>query len=170
MQSNRREFLLLSRRLVLSSVALGLAPLRLCAEDLENLGLARLSETDAIVLAQVSRLLFPHDALADEVYLEVVQDMDRDMEKDKKVSMLLQGVRFTLDRLAGKPFTEAGNREQVQILKGLQGTDLFNYLHSRSIDSLYGNPAVWKLLGYQGSSVEYGGYLHRGFDDIDWLE
>ena len=27
----------------------------------------------------------------------------------------------------------------------------------------------WKKLGYEGSSAEHGGYLHRGFDDIDWL-
>jgi len=31
------------------------------------------------------------------------------------------------------------------------------------------DPALWKTLGYQGSSIEHGGYLYRGFDDIDWL-
>jgi hypothetical protein len=28
---------------------------------------------------------------------------------------------------------------------------------------------VWPLFGYEGSSLEYGGYLERGFDDIGWL-
>ena len=35
--------------------------------------------------------------------------------------------------------------------------------------SLYNQPAVWAKLGYEGSSAEHGGYIHRGFDDIDWL-
>jgi hypothetical protein len=35
--------------------------------------------------------------------------------------------------------------------------------------TLYSNPQVWPLFGYQGSSLEYGGYLERGFDDIAWL-
>jgi hypothetical protein len=35
--------------------------------------------------------------------------------------------------------------------------------------SLYNQPAVWSLLGYEGSSYEKGGYLNRGFDDVNWL-
>jgi hypothetical protein len=29
---------------------------------------------------------------------------------------------------------------------------------------------VWTKLGYEGPSAPEGGYLHRGFDDIDWLK
>jgi len=28
---------------------------------------------------------------------------------------------------------------------------------------------VWKHIDYPGSSKEYGGYINRGFNDIDWL-
>jgi hypothetical protein len=28
---------------------------------------------------------------------------------------------------------------------------------------------VHELLGYEGPAYEKGGYLHRGFDDLDWL-
>ena len=34
---------------------------------------------------------------------------------------------------------------------------------------LFNHPRLWELLDYPGSSVEYGGYVDRGFDDIDWL-
>ena len=37
------------------------------------------------------------------------------------------------------------------------------------ISNLYNDPAVWKKLGFEGSSAEFGGYLSRGFDDIAWL-
>ena len=35
--------------------------------------------------------------------------------------------------------------------------------------TLYNDPQVWEKLGYEGPSAEQGGYLSRGFDDIDWL-
>ncbi len=38
------------------------------------------------------------------------------------------------------------------------------------VTGLYDNKAVWPLFGYEGSSWEKGGYLNRGFNDIDWLD
>ena len=38
------------------------------------------------------------------------------------------------------------------------------------VTGFYDNKAVWPLFGYEGSSWEKGGYLNRGFDDIDWLD
>jgi hypothetical protein len=29
---------------------------------------------------------------------------------------------------------------------------------------------VWAKFGYEGPSADKGGYISRGFDDIDWLE
>jgi hypothetical protein len=28
---------------------------------------------------------------------------------------------------------------------------------------------VWDAVGYEGPSVHKGGYVNRGFDDLDWL-
>ena len=28
---------------------------------------------------------------------------------------------------------------------------------------------VYRFFGFEGSSVEHGGYIQRGFDDIGWL-
>ena len=74
-----------------------------------------------------------------------------------------------LNSKAGGDWLKTPLSKQLELLKGLQGSELFAYLHTRTIESLYRNPQVWKLIGYEGSSVEQGGYLHRGFDDIDWL-
>ncbi len=35
--------------------------------------------------------------------------------------------------------------------------------------SLYNQKEVWPKFGYEGSSAEHGGYITRGFADIDWL-
>ena len=58
---------------------------------------------------------------------------------------------------------------QMDALRELEGGPTFFYLRNRTIESLYRNPVVWQLVGYEGSSIEYGGYIDRGFDDIDWL-
>ena len=34
---------------------------------------------------------------------------------------------------------------------------------------IYSDPQTWKLLGYEGPSFAQGGYIDRGFNDLDWL-
>ena len=48
-------------------------------------------------------------------------------------------------------------------------TPFFSLVHSTTVVALYDDHEVWDLLGYEGASFDKGGYLHRGFDDLDWL-
>ena len=34
---------------------------------------------------------------------------------------------------------------------------------------LYNQKEIWPIFGYEGESYSKGGYISRGFDDIDWL-
>ena len=34
---------------------------------------------------------------------------------------------------------------------------------------LYNNKEVWPVFGYEGESASKGGYIDRGFNDLDWL-
>ena len=54
-------------------------------------------------------------------------------------------------------------------LEAVQAEPFFRLVHSTTVVTLYDDHEVWQLLGYEGSSFEKGGYLHRGFDDLDWL-
>lgn len=55
-------------------------------------------------------------------------------------------------------------------LEAVQAEPFFRLVHSTSVVALYDDhEEVWQLLGYEGSSFEKGGYLHRGFDDLDRL-
>jgi hypothetical protein len=51
----------------------------------------------------------------------------------------------------------------------MEKSDFFQMVYGETINGVYGNRAVWDMFGYEGSSVEKGGYLTRGFDDIAWL-
>ena len=49
------------------------------------------------------------------------------------------------------------------------GTPFFAKVCGDMIAGLYNNPDVWEILGYEGASAHLGGYINRGFNDIDWL-
>ena len=48
---------------------------------------------------------------------------------------------------------------------------VFGKVRSDLLVSLYNNHEVWPKFGYEGSSAGStpGGYINRGFNDIDWL-
>jgi len=167
--SSRREFLEISGRIVLSASALSLSPFSLSASDITTLGLKHIDSSSAYKLAEISRLLFPHSKLDDTIYLDVVNDIDKDIELRPATQNLISKAMKRLDSEANGHWQNIPISKQLHILTENQSNEWFAYLRNRTIESLYRHPEVWKLTGYQGSSIEHGGYLNRGFDDIDWL-
>ena len=167
--SSRREFLDLSRQWFVSATALALCPLSLSARDIEELKLKHLDPPTGLLLTHTCRLLFPHDSLQEKVYIEVVKDIDASLGASEEAGALIKKASGDLNRDAGGDWMKASVEQQLSILQAHQQSDWFRYLRERTIESLYRNPVVWKLVGYEGSSIEHGGYLNRGFDDIDWL-
>jgi hypothetical protein len=59
--------------------------------------------------------------------------------------------------------------EALEHLRTIERTEFFSFVRGNTVLTLYNLPEVWAALGYEGASVEKGGYLTRGFDDLDWL-
>ena len=59
--------------------------------------------------------------------------------------------------------------DRVVLLQGIEQTDFFKQVRSDLVVSLYNQEELWPKFGYEGSSAEHGGYIKRGFNDIDWL-
>jgi hypothetical protein len=59
--------------------------------------------------------------------------------------------------------------EQTRALRELEGSEFFELVRSTAIVEIYSDPRTWAAFGYEGPSFDKGGYLHRGFDDLDWL-
>lgn len=129
----------------------------------------RLGERDRRGLLRMARLLYPHDALADEVYAEVLQPLRDRSAKDPALETALHAGLEELDRVAGRDWRTAPPDVQVRALNEVQDRAFFKTVQTAVRTQLYERPEVWKLIGYGGPSAEHGGYLHRGFDDIDWL-
>jgi hypothetical protein len=71
--------------------------------------------------------------------------------------------------IGGAPFAELPPDQALELLRSISSTTFFAEVRGQVITSLYDDREVWALLGYEGPSYDQGGYLNRGFDDLDWL-
>ena len=123
----------------------------------------------AETVAALARTLYPHDALPDEVYGRVAARLDEAAREDPAQARTIKDGVTDLDRLGGKPFLERGADERLADARAIEGSELFELVRSTAVVEVYSDAATWRTLGYEGPSFAKGGYLHRGFDDLDWL-
>lgn len=129
-----------------------------------------LSPSESQTLLGVTRALFPHPTISDQPYLDTVSALDKAAGASSGTLELLQGAVSGLNAAAGGSWLDASVSQKVSVLESQQGEPYFGLVLNTAIDTIYRNPEVWALVGYEGSSLEKGGYLTRGFDDISWLE
>ena len=168
--AERREFLKLLGFAATGSAAFVLRPISLGAAESNDWDLGFVDAELGLILASVARLLFPHPELKDSVYFQVVQDIESDMARRPALGGLLRDSATALAEQVGGDWLAASVPEQISAIESIEGSEAFFYLRNRTIESLYRNTEVWRLVGYEGSSIEHGGYINRGFDDIDWLD
>ncbi len=160
---DRRDFLKTSGGLA-AAASLGFS-FSAWASELKVLG-----EHEAGTLLKMSRQLYPHPTLGDVYYAVVVSDLDAEASGDQgTASLLKQGVK-DLDGAMGLEWQKLSDGNQLAVLKGMESSPFFQKVRGKMVVSLYNNPLVWRHLGYEGPSASLGGYLHRGFDDLQWLE
>lgn len=125
-------------------------------------------------LVQMARDIYPHDHFGDELYAIAVKGHDDTAASDAQFKAMLEAGIADLDEKAtqmGHPdYVSTGwEAERVELLKSIEDSAFFQTIRGGLVVGLYNQKSVWKLLGYEGSSFEHGGYLDRGFDDVNWL-
>ncbi|MBR0757885.1 gluconate 2-dehydrogenase subunit 3 family protein [Bradyrhizobium jicamae] len=125
-------------------------------------------------LLKMARDIYPHDFLGDSYYISAVKPWDGKAAKDPAVKSLLTAGVARLDQEANErhkvPYAQVGwENDRVALLQRIEQTDFFQKIRGDLIVSLYNQKEVWPRFGYEGSSAEHGGYIKRGFADIDWL-
>ncbi|NSX55790.1 Twin-arginine translocation pathway signal [Parasulfitobacter algicola] len=120
-------------------------------------------------LIQMARDIYPHDHVADEFYAAAVKGYDTEEQAD----MIETGIAGLDAAAQGKGFAnyaETGwERHRVDILRNMENSPFFQTIRSGLVTGLYNQKAVWPLFGYEGESYSQGGYIDRGFDDINWI-
>jgi hypothetical protein len=138
---------------------------RLCLGALYH----RNRRTTAETLLVVARQLFPHDRLGDQYYAVMVDSLDKQAAGDPALRKLLADGVGRLDSARGIAWVQLSNGARDAVLKSMEGSEFFATIRAATINNLYTNPLVYRFFGFEGSSVEHGGYIRRGFDDIGWL-
>jgi hypothetical protein len=165
----RRQFLAHSVKLALGARAGVLLSGSLPAVAWATSHSTNLSTADIQTLAVMARALLPHDFLTADDYLMVAVGIDRRVAGDAALRDLIRVGIVQMNAGSDGDWLAAPLDAKLAVLGELQDEAFFSQVLNSAIDTLYRNPAIYRRLGYQGSSIEFGGYLHRGFDDIDWL-
>jgi Gluconate 2-dehydrogenase subunit 3 len=130
-------------------------------------GTAILSRRARATIAAAARIMYPHDALPDDVYARVSETLAEAGRADPGTARTIREGVAALDD--GQAFADLPPDEQLKILEGIQDSDFFELVRSTAVVEVYSDQRTWRLVGYEGPSFDKGGYVSRGFNDLDWL-
>lgn len=121
------------------------------------------------VLIRVIRVAFPHPAFPDAPYERTADTILAEAQNSTWFRVAVTQGLLTLSRLAGGDFRDLDDDAATSVLRRIEATEFFGFVRRTSVLNLYDNADVWEALGYEGPSFDKGGYITRGFDDLDWL-
>jgi hypothetical protein len=120
-------------------------------------------------LVRVIKVAFPHRAVPDGPYRRTAEHIVSLVSGNAfQTAQLAQGLAG-LDAVRGVPFAELASEDAYAALRGIERTAFFTLVRSTTVAFMYSDRELWAVVGYEGESSDRGGYLDRGFDDLDWL-
>lgn len=130
---------------------------------------AVLPDDAAATVQRILRVAFPHPGFPDGPYERTTTAILEGVSQDRRLqAQFVQGLQ---DLRMGyvEPFVDLPDVDALVAVEQIAGTGFFQSIRGTAITALYSDTEVWELLGYEGASYDKGGYLTRGFDDLDWL-
>lgn len=120
-------------------------------------------------LTRVIRVAFPHPQIPDGPYERMTEKIVAEAENSTWFRMALTQGLLTLNSLSEEPFVDLPDEAALNVLRRIADLEFFGFIRRTTVLHFYDDPEVWTALGYEGESFSKGGYLHRGFNDLDWL-
>lgn len=125
-------------------------------------------------LLSLLRDIFPHDYVADVFYANALAPLDDAAAASKETRSLLAAGIADLDRralaAAGRPYLAISSEAaRVEIVEAIESTAFFSTVRGTCQIPFYNQVDLWPAFGFEGPSSPFGGYLNRGFDDLDWI-
>lgn len=166
----------LSRRDLLKRGTIGAAlvisgPAVLCPTNGWAVEATTLKPDAMATLIVLARDIYPHDKLADKYYAIAIKGQDALAAKDAKHKDLIEKGIADLDKRAGGTgYRGIGwEKDRLKLLYEIESTPFFQAIRGDLVVSLYNQKEIWPLFGYEGESYSKGGYINRGFNDLEWL-
>src|SRR4051794_2375135 len=112
------------------------------------------------------RRMFPHERFPEGPYRRSAGAIRTAAAEDVRTNAQLeQGLRD----LAARRFDELDEAAATACLHEISGSSFFAFVRANVITTLYDDREVWALFGYETESFDKGGWVDRGFADLDWL-
>jgi hypothetical protein len=134
-----------------------------------SLNATELTDEAKDILVRVIRVAFPHPSFPDGPYERTADTILDAATADTWARVTLTQGLLTLTHVAGGDFRDLDDDQATSVLRRIETTEFFGFVRRTTVLNLYDNEDVWEVLGYEGPSFDKGGYVHRGFDDLDWL-
>jgi hypothetical protein len=163
----RRELL---SRTVAAGAAFVVAPGLLAGHDAAwATEVTALQPETMATLVQMARDIYPHDRVADRFYVLAVKGYDT-ADAAPGIEAGVAALNAAAQGAGHASYLATGwESDRVAILKGMENSAFFQQIRGGLVTGLYNQKEVWPLFGYEGESYSQGGYIDRGFNDIDWL-
>src|SRR5579864_9215010 len=135
---------------------------------------AGLTAEESRTLLKFTRDLFPHDRLDDSFYAKALVPLQDEAARNAATRKLLGSGIAQLNAAtmaaAGNPLADVtAEAVRVAAIKTLERGDFFAKVYGATMTPLYNQAELWPKFGYEGPSSALGGYVNRGFSDINWL-
>lgn len=133
------------------------------------MSVAHLQPETMATLIQMARDIYPHDQVGDEFYAIAVKGYDT-AEAAEMVEAGIAALNAAAQGRGYNSYMDMGwERDRVDVLRSMENSAFFQTIRGGLVTGLYNQKAVWPIFGYEGESYSKGGYIDRGFDDINWL-
>ncbi|GHC19737.1 MULTISPECIES: twin-arginine translocation pathway signal [Gemmobacter] len=130
---------------------------------------AALKPETLATLIRMARDIYPHDHIGDAFYVTAVKGYDT-AETAAEIEAGIAALNAAAQGAGHASYLDAAwEDDRVALLRGMEKSAFFQKIRGGLVTGLYNQKELWPLFGYEGESFSQGGYIDRGFDDIDWL-
>ncbi|MCI4660632.1 MAG: Twin-arginine translocation pathway signal [Neomegalonema sp.] len=130
---------------------------------------SHISAQSFATLVQMARDIYPHDRIPDENYVIAVKGYDT-ADAAPGVEQGVAALDAAAQGRGAASYLQTGwERDRVDILRSMEQSAFFQQIRGGLVTGLYNQKSVWPIFGYEGESYSKGGYIERGFNDINWL-
>ena len=120
-------------------------------------------------MVEMARHLFPHDALSDDVYANVLDSALANAATSDAVAGALDAAATALSEQLGGDWESVDSAAQIEAMRNIEGEPFFAAIAGLVRYGIYHGKDFWEHIGYPGPSKQFGGHIDRGAGDIDWL-
>ncbi len=120
-------------------------------------------------LIALIKAAFPHEGVPDSAYERAAATVENRAGESTWMKLKLAQGLDSLQGLTDGRFHELTPQQAHLVLLRVQHTTFFGFVRQTVVVNFYEDEEVWEALGYEGPSFDMGGYVDRGFDDLDWL-